>query len=185
MHKKPLDCHTAHGVFIEVFNTGILLSGDSGIGKSELALGLIDRGHSLIADDSVLFCLKDSQLIGHCPGLLQDFLEVRGLGIINIREMFGNKAIRKQKVLELVVHIAQVNPSELFLIDRLHGTHDELEIFNKKIPRVSLPVAPGRNLAILVEAAVKNYQLQRAGYHASQDFMDKHQALMKREQDDR
>lgn len=184
MPKQSPKCITDHGVYLDVYNTGVLLSGDSGIGKSELALGLIDRGHSLIADDSVLFCLKDKQITGHCPEVLQDFLEVRGLGIINIRELFGNKAIRKQKVLELVINILQVSPDELYHIDRLHGMHDTYSVLGTDIPRVSIPVAPGRNLAILIEAAVKNYQLQGQGYNASHDFMDKHQAYMQRDKDD-
>lgn len=173
-----------HGVFVNVGGAGIFLSGHSGIGKSELALGLINRGHSLIADDSVIFTRDDTSLIGHCPPLLQDFLEVRGLGILNIRAMFGDKAISKQAELTLIINIIQVAPEELYLIDRLHGMHGLRNILDIKIPEVSLPVAPGRNLAILVEAAVKNHKLKISGYNGSDDFTQRHNELMQRDKND-
>ncbi len=184
MLKKSPKAHTEHGVFVDVNNTGVLLVGESGIGKSELALGLIDRGHCLVADDSVLFSQKDNQVVGSCPELLQDFLEVRGLGVINIRQMFGDKSIKENNTLELIVKIIQIKPSKLHTIDRLHGLHDTQTILGSSIPRVSIPVAPGRSLTILVEAAVKNYKLQKNGYHASLDFTEKHQDIMGRTDND-
>lgn len=172
---------TLHGVFVDVLGIGVLLNGRSGIGKSELALGLIDRGHSLVADDSVNFHTHANKVFGTCPEILQDFLEVRGLGILNIRAMFGDDAINNEKRLQLIINIIQVNQEELYLIDRLHGMHDEKSIMSINIPEVSIPVAPGRSLAILVESAVKNHLLKLDGYHASQDFAEKHQAFMLRE----
>lgn len=172
---------TLHGVFIDVLGLGVLLNGQSGIGKSELALGLIDRGHSLVADDSVNFVKRDTRLIGSCPDVLQDFLEVRGLGILNIRAMFGDDAITTEKRLQLIVNIIQVNQQDLYLIDRLHGMHDQKDILGKMIPEVSIPVAPGRSLTILVESAVKNHLLKLDGYDASEDFTKKHNTFMSRE----
>lgn len=163
---------------------GVLLSGQSGIGKSELALGLISRGHRLIADDSVIFYKKNSHIIGHCAPLLQDFLEVRGLGLLNIRAMFGDQAIQDKKQLKLIINIIQVNQEDLYLIDRLYGMHSIISILNTEIPQVSIPVAPGRNLAILVEAAVKNHLLKTNGYDASNDFTQRHNNFMQRESND-
>lgn len=176
---------TQHGVFIDVDGTGVLLSGQSGIGKSELALGLISRGHRLVADDSVILSSENQQIVGRCPNLLQDFLEVRGLGILNIRAMFGDSSIKEEKILQLIINIIQVPPNELYLIDRLYGMHEQRKILGVLIPEVSLPVAPGRNLAILVEAAVKNHILKMTGYNASEDFTERHQKLMTRERNEK
>ncbi len=180
MPKSP-ELITKHGVFICVDNVGVLLSGKSGIGKSELALGLISRKHQLIADDSVHFSIKNNKLVGECPEVLQNFLEVRGLGILNIEAMFGKHAIKKQKELQLIINILQVNQEQLYLIDRLQGMHDVKDVLGHPIPEVSIPVAPGRNLAILVEAAVMNHQLRAKGYNASDDFAERHQDYMNRE----
>jgi HPr kinase/phosphorylase len=161
---------TKHGVFVDVFNQGILLSGASGIGKSEIALGLIDRGHRLVADDSVMFEQVGNELIGRSPEVLKNFLEVRGLGILNIEKLIGNHAITDSIALTLIINIIFVKPSELYKIDRLHGLNDQKIILEHTIPSVSIPVAPGRNLAILVEAAVKNHMLKQDGYSASDVF---------------
>lgn len=184
MQKPQSKQLTKHGVFIDVDGVGVLLNGQSGIGKSELALGLLSRGHRLVADDSVILQLESQQVIGSSPPLLQDFLEVRGLGILNVRAMFGDISIKEQKTLQLIINIIQVAPEELYLIDRLYGMHDTVDILGINIPEVSIPVAPGRNLAILVEAAVKNHQLKSAGYDSSKEFTTRHQKFMQREQDD-
>ena len=170
-----------HGVFMDVNNVGVLLSGKSGIGKSELALGLISRGHRLIADDSVILKKEGARIIGYCPPLLQDFLEVRGLGILNIRAMFNDSAIQKKKQLKLIINIIQVDQEALYLIDRLYGMHSHTNILTIQIPQVSIPVAPGRNLAILVEAAVKNHLLKINGYNSSEDFTQRHKSHMQRD----
>lgn len=165
---------TLHGVFVDVLGLGVLLTGYSGIGKSELGLSLIDRGHRLIADDCVIF-MKNTQneIIGSCPPMLQDFLEVRGLGILNIRAMFGDDAIREHKRLQLIVNIVRIPDEELQLIDRLHGMHRNYQMFDCSIPEVSVPVAPGRNLSILVESAVRNQILKKNGYEATEEFMQR------------
>jgi len=162
---------TLHGVYMEVLGLGAFLTGKSGIGKSELALGLIDRGHHLIADDAIEFS-KDANghLIGTCPSLLQDFLEIRGIGILNIRAMFGETAIRRSKRLQLIVKLEHFTEEGLHTIDRLHGMHTSQEILGVTIPEVTIPVTFSRNLAVLVETAVRNELLQQQGYLAHEEF---------------
>lgn len=172
---------TIHGVFMEVFDVGVLLVGASGAGKSELALELIDRGHRLIADDCPTFSrLTPDFLTGTCPALLQDFLEVRGIGILNIRAMFGNTAIKDRKHLNLIVQIVDLREEKSLFnnIDRMQGLYNTREILNLSIPEVTLPAAPGRSLAILVEAAVRNQILRFHGYDASALFRQQHKAAL-------
>jgi HPr kinase/phosphorylase len=162
---------TLHGVYMEVLGLGALLTGKSGIGKSELALGLIDRGHHLIADDAIEFNLdKQGHLIGCCPSVLQDFLEIRGIGILNIRAMFGDNAIQNNKRLRLIVRLEHFTEEGLHAIDRLHGMHTTQEILGIKIPEVTIPVTFSRNLAILVETAVRNELFKQEGYQAHEEF---------------
>ena len=173
------DSITLHGVFMDVFGVGVLITGKSGIGKSELALGLINRHHRLVADDSV-FCTKQAndQIIGKCSPVLQDFLEVRGLGILNIRALFGDTAIKHNKRLQLIVDISQMSASDLSEIDRLHGMHRACTILGIDIPEVTIPVAPGRSLSILLEVAVRNQILKQTGYDASKDFIKQQNSHM-------
>ena len=167
---------TLHGVFIEVLGLGVLLSGDAAVGKSELALELISRGHRLVADDAPEFArISPDTVNGECPPLLRDFLEVRGLGILNIRAMFGDSAVRQKKKLNLVIALKRMTDTDLAQIDRLTGNLSSRDVLGLKVPEVTMPVAPGRNLAILVEAAVRNQTLRQRGYDASTDF-DQRQA---------
>ncbi len=167
---------TRHGVFMEVLNIGVLLTGNSGIGKSELALGLIHCGHSLIADDAIILTRTTSDtLMGTCPPLLQDFLEVRGLGIINIRAMFGDKAIKDNRQLQFIVEVVSMNKKKLGTVNRLQGSHVMHRILGVNIPHVTIPVTPGRNLAVLVEAAVRNHILKLSGYDPNADFLQRQQ----------
>ncbi len=167
--------HTSiHGVFMEVLGMGVLLTGDPAIGKSELALELINRGARLIADDAPEFSRIAPDIIdGVCPPLLQDFLEVRGLGIINIRKMHGDSAIKRNKYLGLIIKLEKMTELALSSVDRLAGTHATNPILGLEIPQVTVPVAPGRNLAILVETAVRNHIMRLKGYDASADFIDR------------
>ena len=167
---------TVHGVFMEVMGRGVLLTGEAGIGKSELALELVNRGHRLIADDAPSFArIAPDILNGSCPSLLAGFLEVRGLGILNIRAMFGDSAIKPNKYLRLIVHLERQDRMQLAELDRLAGSNSSRWLLGGEIPQITLPVAPGRSLAILVEAAVRNHQLQRQGYIASEDFLQRQQ----------
>lgn len=163
---------TLHGVFMEVMGTGVLITGDSSIGKSELALELLTRGHRLIADDAPEFTrTSPDTLNGTCPEMLRDFLEVRGLGILNVRSMFGASAIKQNRNLRLIIVLQDIEKSTE--IDRLHGSRRLRSIQNVDIPEVTLPVGPGRNLAVLVEAAVRNHTLIAKGYDASEAFIER------------
>jgi len=169
------DMLTLHGVYMEVMAIGVLITGPSGIGKSELALELISRGHRLIADDAPLFSRITPDIIdGTCPETLQDFLEVRGLGIINVRELFGDSAIKKNKYLKLIVQLQPMDNENLLALDRLEGSYNTRNILDMEIPEITLPVAPGRNLAILLECAARNHILRVSGYNASEIFTKKH-----------
>lgn len=173
------DTLIVHGVFMDVMGIGVLLTGESAIGKSELALELVTRGHRLIADDAPSFTrIGPDNLEGHCPESLQNFLEVRGLGILNIRALFGDSAVKQSMPLHLVVHLAPVDPDTMPQLDRLMGTRRCRRLLDVEVPEVELPVAPGRNLAVLVEAAARNQILYNNGYDASQDFIQRHQRLM-------
>lgn len=163
---------TLHGVFMEVLGTGVLITGDSSIGKSELALELLTRGHRLIADDATEFSrVAPDTLLGTCPEMLRDFLEVRGLGILNVRAMFGASAIKQQRNLRLIVVLQDIE--DAIQMDRLHGSRQIRKIQDVNIPEVTLPVGPGRNLAVLLEVAVRNHILNAKGYDASQAFIER------------
>jgi HPr kinase/phosphorylase len=173
------DMLTLHGVYMEVTAIGVLITGPSGIGKSELALELISRGHRLIADDAPLFSRIAPDIInGTCPKTLQDFLEVRGLGIINVRELFGDSAIKKNKYLRLIVQLQPMDTDELLSLDRLEGSYTTRSVLDMDIPQITLPVAPGRNLAIMMECAARNHSLRDSGYNASEIFARRQKRLM-------
>ncbi len=168
-----------HGVFLEVLGMGVLLTGDAAVGKSELALELISRGSRLIADDAPEFArIAPDTINGTCPPLLRDFLEVRGLGILNIRAMFGDSSIKRAKFLRFIVHLKRMDDDELAHMDRLSGTDSTEEILGLPIPRVTVPVAPGRNMAILVESAVRNQLLKSDGYDAVDAFSNRQQRAL-------
>lgn len=172
-----------HGVFMEVMGVGVLLSGSSGIGKSELALELVNRGHRLIADDAPVFFLSSTGIIlGRSPGMLRDFLEVRGLGILNIRAMFGDNAVMEEKPLQLILHLSPLEDSKGREIDRLAQQQSTRTIYEQEIPEVPLLVAAGRNLSVIVEAAVRDYVLRMNGYVAAQDFIKKQKQFMAQDQ---
>ena len=150
---------------------GVLLSGASGAGKSELALELITRGHRFVADDAAQVTRrKDGLLEGTSPPVLQDFLEVRGLGVVNIRMMFGAAAVAPRCALGLIVHLQWLSAEELGQIDRLRSNQDMMDVLGVAIPRITLAVAPGRPLATLCETAVRTHLLAVGGYDATADF---------------
>jgi len=160
-----------HGVFMEILGAGVLISGDSSVGKSEVALELISRGHRLIADDAPEFARIAPDIIrGSCPPLLRDLLEVRGLGVLNVRAMYGDSALKRGKYLRLVIELRDRNQPSLVPDDRLNGSRGEVEVLGLRIPMVSLPVAPGRNIAVMIEAAVRTHLLRLQGYNAGEDL---------------
>jgi HPr kinase/phosphorylase len=182
--KTLAESTTRHGVFMDVLGLGVLITGDSGVGKSELGMELISRGHGLVADDVVEISNISGQLEGHCPGLLKDFLEVRGLGVLNIRTIFGETAVRPKMVLRLIVHLEKPNPSSATQIERLPLHELSEDVIGVTVRKVVIPVAAGRNLAVLIEAAVRNYILQLRGYNSTEEFMSRQQAEMTRGMDD-
>lgn len=165
---------TLHGVFMEVFSLGLFITGAASVGKSELALEMIARGHRLVADDAPEFARTAPDVInGRCPEMLRDFLEVRGLGILNIRAMFGDSAIKQNRNLRLILKLEQMDEDQIRNIDRLQGCRNSRKILGVDIPEITLPVAPGRNLAVLAEAAARNHMLYLKGFDANQSFIDR------------
>lgn len=179
---KSLARHTSlHGVFMEVFTIGVLLTGNSGCGKSELALELLNRGHRLIADDAPEFTQVSPEIIdGTCPEALQDCLEVRGLGVLNVRRMFGDTAIKLNKFLRLIINLEVPQAGRVEMSDRLHGDTTEVPVLDLKIPCITLPVLAGRNLAVIVEAAVRDFMLKMKGYDAAHAFVERHSRILHR-----
>ncbi|ABI60523.1 MULTISPECIES: HPr(Ser) kinase/phosphatase [Nitrosomonas] len=168
-----------HGVLLDVLGMGVMITGESGVGKSELALELISRGHGLVADDVVeLRRIGPETLEGRCPPLLRDFLEVRGLGLLNIRTIFGETAIRRHKNMKLIVQLEKTAGSSINAYERLPLSNLNEIILNVSIRKVTIPVAAGRNLAVLVEAAVRNYILQLRGIDSTQEFVRRHESEM-------
>lgn len=173
------DVLTLHGVYLEVHAIGVLLTGPSGVGKSELALELITRGHRLVADDAPQFSRVAPDILnGTCPAALQDFLEVRGLGLINVRELFGDSAIKINKYLRLIIRLEPLSKASIKQIDRLEGSYTTQTILDLEIPEITLPVAPGRNLAVLLECAARNHMLRMSGYNASEEFTERQRVMI-------
>jgi HPr kinase/phosphorylase len=174
-----------HGVLLDVLGIGVMITGESGVGKSELALELISRGHGLVADDVVeLRRIAPETLEGRCPPILRDYLEVRGLGMLNIRTIFGETAVRRHKNMKLIVHLQNTTSTEAYQLERLPISNLNETIINVDIPKVIIPVAAGRNLAVLVEAAVRNYVLQLRGIDGTKDFIERHEQEMANSPDD-
>jgi HPr kinase/phosphorylase len=175
---------TLHGVFMEMFTIGVLITGGAGSGKSELALELLNRGHRLIADDAPEFTQISPEIIdGTCPEALQDCLEVRGLGVLNVRRMFGDAAIKLNKFLRLIIHLeVPDDPLHPSVPDRLKGNSDIERVLDLDIPRITLPVLAGRNMAVISEAAVRDFMLKMKGYDASSAFIERHNQILRRQQ---
>ncbi|MCM2355497.1 MAG: HPr(Ser) kinase/phosphatase [Arenimonas sp.] len=170
---------TLHGVFMEIYSIGVLVTGDSGAGKSELALELISRGHRRVADDAPEFTqIAPDVLDGTCPELLQDLLEVRGLGVLNIREMFGDTAVKRNKYLRLIVHLERAPELSNEAMARITGESGSRKVLDLDVPVVQLPVAAGRNLAVLTEAAVRLHLLRSKGMDPAAAFLARHTAFL-------
>lgn len=175
---------TVHGVFMEIYSIGVLITGESGAGKSELALELVTRGHRLVADDVPEFTqIAPDVLDGACPDLLQDLLEVRGLGILNVRNMFGDTAVKRNKYLRLIVHLARPQPQQTPQTDgyeRLIGDLGSQRLLDLDVPMITLPVMAGRNLAVLTEAAARAHILRIKGVDPAAAFMARHSHFLER-----
>jgi HPr kinase/phosphorylase len=171
-----------HGVFMDVLGIGVLITGESGVGKSELALELISRGHGLVADDVVeISRIAAGTLEGRCPPMLTDFLEVRGLGVLNIRTIFGETAVRRKMKLRLVAHLERPHPGGRDPGERLPLVEQSEEILGVAVRKVTLPVAAGRNLAVLVEAAVRNEILKLRGIDSTAEFLARQRDQMQKD----
>jgi HPr kinase/phosphorylase len=171
-----------HGVFIEVQGFGVLIKGNAAIGKSELALELITRGHRLVADDIVDFYrISPDRVEGRCPALLQDFLEVRGLGILNIRALFGDNSVKPTKPLDLIIQLELADTLHPGTLDRLNAKTQYEHVLEVNICKVIIPIAAGRNIAVLVEVAVRNHILLLRGMNSTQQFSRRQKQMMQKE----
>ena len=178
--KRLADSTERHGVLMDVLGVGVLITGDSGVGKSELALELISRGQGLVADDVVeISRVAATTLEGRCPPLLKDFLEVRGLGLINIRAIYGETAVRPKMKLKLIAHLEKpAKGGARDNIERLPLSELAEDILGVTVRKVVIPVAAGRNLAVLLEAAVRNYILQLRGKDSAAEFLARQKQAM-------
>jgi len=171
---------TMHGVFMDILGLGVLITGESGLGKSELGLELISRGHGLVADDAVdLFRINQATIEGRCPELLQNLLEVRGIGLLDIRAIFGETAVRRHMRLRLIVHLVRRETMERDY-ERLPYEPLTQEVLGVPIQKAVIQVVAGRNIAVLVEAAVRNHILQLRGIDTYQEFVDRHRRAMEK-----
>jgi HPr kinase/phosphorylase len=170
---------TRHGVLVSVDGLGILITGESGVGKSETALELVRRGHQLVADDVVDICkVADNRLVGECPEMVRHFMEIRGIGIIDIRTMYGVSAVAQSRSIDLVMNMEQWVAGKEY--DRL-GLHEEYTtILGVKVPSQTLPVRPGRNLAIIIEVAARNLSLKRMGFSAARELDRRMQEMIQK-----
>ena len=171
---------TRHGVFMDILGLGVLLTGESGLGKSELGLELISRGHGLVADDAVdLYRVSQTALEGRCPELLANLLEVRGIGLLDIRAIFGETAVRRKMRLKLIVHLVRKETMDRDF-ERLPYEPLNEDILDVAVRKTVIAVDAGRNLAVLVEAAVRNTILQLRGIDTYKDFIERHHKAMQK-----
>ena len=162
---------TRHGVLMDVLGEGILLIGESGIGKSEAAMELIKRGHRLVADDAVeIRCVSGTTLVGTAPELIRNYIELRGIGIVNGARLFGMGAVRSDKKIDLVVNIVPWNTHEVY--DRLGLEDQYMDILGVKVPMYTIPITPGRNLAVIMEVAAVNNRQRKMGYNSAVEFTE-------------
>ena len=168
---------TMHGVLVEIYGEGVLLTGDSGIGKSETALELIKRGHRLIADDAVeIKKIGRDSLVGDAPEMIRYYMELRGIGVVNVRRIYGIGAVKPESGIDLVVHLEPWEEGKAY--DRLGLTSESEVILGVEIPRVTIPVRPGRNLAVILELAAMNNRQKKLGYNAAEALAASHDALI-------
>lgn len=163
---------TIHGVLVDIGGEGILITGESGVGKSEMALELVKRGHRLVADDAVeIKKVSQQTLIGTCPELIRYFIELRGIGIIDVREMFGVASVKQTQTIDLIIKLEMWDNKKEY--DRLGLNEEYTEILGNKIPSHAIPVRPGRNLAVICESAAINYRQKKMGYNAAETLQNR------------
>ena len=168
---------TLHGVLMEIHGEGVLITGDSGVGKSENAMSLLSRGHRLVADDAVeITCTSYGTLVGTAPDLIRYFMEIRGIGLIDARHMFGVGAVKQEQIIDLVVHFEPWDDSKFY--DRLGNETEYTEILGVQVPYFVVPVRPGRNLSAILELAAMNNRARKMGYNAAQALVDRHDQLV-------
>jgi HPr kinase/phosphorylase len=178
LSKHFADRTSMHGVFIDILGLGVLITGESGLGKSELGLELISRGNGLVADDAVdLFRINQTTIEGRCPELLQNLLEVRGIGLLDIRAIFGETAVRRKMRLKLIVHLVRRETLEREY-ERIPYEPLTQDVLGVPVRKVVIQVVAGRNIAVLVEAAVRNTILQLRGIDTYQEFVERHRKAM-------
>ncbi len=171
LNQQLAPCITRHGVLLDIYGEGVMITGDSGVGKSEAAIELIMRGHRLVADDAVELRRISNQLIGTAPEVIRHYIELRGIGVIDVRQLFGMRAIKEESQLDLVVNFEQWDQNKFY--DRL-GIEDHFtELLDVQVPIVTIPVRPGRNLAAIVEVAAMNNRHRRYGFNAAQELVRK------------
>ena len=168
LNRALAPCVTRHGVLLDIYGEGVMITGDSGVGKSETAIELIMRGHRRVADDAVELRRISNQLIGTAPKVIRHYIELRGIGVIDVRQLFGMRTVKTESQLDLIVHLEPWDQTKFY--DRL-GIEDHFtEIMDVKVPIVTIPVRPGRNLASIVEVAALNNRHRRYGYNAAQEL---------------
>ncbi len=161
---------TSHGVFVEVYGEGILLVGDSGVGKSETAIELVKRGHRLIADDAVeIKKVSAKTLVASAPENIRHFIELRGVGIVNARQIFGMGAVKTSEKIDMVIRLEPWDNEKIY--DRMGLENEKMDILGNKLPMLTIPVKPGRNLAIIIEVAAMNHRQKKMGYSAVHELM--------------
>jgi len=168
---------TIHGVCLEVFGVGVLIKGKSGIGKSETSLELINRGHRLVADDAVIIKKLDNRLKATCPELTQHLMEIRGIGILDIKHLFGVGSIRIEQFVEIVIELEEWDENKEY--DRIGSDEDYTEILGIKVPTVVIPVRPGRNVSAIIEIAAKNYRQKLLGYNPLETYNKRFRNLVR------
>ena len=174
---------SVHGVLVDIYGMGVLIQGDSGIGKSETALELVKRGHRLVADDRVDVYAKDEgTLWGEPAEILLHLLEIRGVGIIDVMSLYGASAVRNSSQVQLWIHLENFENDEVF--DRLGNSNEEIELQGVKIPRIRIPVKTGRNVSVVIEAAAMNYRAKQMGYDATKTFKDRLTDLISKNDED-
>ena len=177
LEERLLPTTHVHGVLMDVLGVGILLSGKSGIGKSECALDLVIRGHRLVADDMIFIKKKmPAALVGQSEEAIQHLMEIRGLGIINIKDLYGVSAIREKKIIDMQLELVEWDPDHEY--DRLGVDDRSVTILGIEIPHICIPVRPGRNLGSIIEVAARNFLLKGMGYHSARDFQERLMARM-------